>query len=91
MGWRRGQAYGQDLRDRVLAAPDLSLRQAAERFAVSPSYVAKVRDRLRHTGAMTPGPQHNHVAPRLTPLYAALRGRVAEAADATMTELRAWA
>lgn len=50
MGWRRGRAYGQDLRDRVLAATDLTLRQVAERFAVSPSYVSKVRARLRRTG-----------------------------------------
>ncbi len=32
---RRGQAYSQDLRERVLAADDLSARQAAARFGVS--------------------------------------------------------
>ena len=47
MAWRRGQAYGQDLRERVLGAAGLSLRAAAARFAVSPSYVSKVRARLR--------------------------------------------
>ena len=46
MAWRRGRAYGQDLRERVLAAADLSLRAAAARFAVSPSYVSKVRARV---------------------------------------------
>jgi hypothetical protein len=30
--WRRGQAYSQDLRDRVLAANELSARQTADRF-----------------------------------------------------------
>ena len=68
MAWRRGQAYGQDLRERVLGAAGLSLRAAAARFAVSPSYVAKVRARLRDTGEATPGPQRNHVPPRLAPL-----------------------
>lgn len=91
MGWRRGQAYGQDLRERVLAAADLTLRQAAERFAVSPSYVSKVRARLRNTGQATPGSQRNLVPPRLLPLHDALRARVAAEADGTVAELRAWA
>ena len=63
MSWRRGQAYAPDLRERVLAATDLTLRQAAERFAVSPSFVAKARARLRDTGQVTPGLQHNLVHP----------------------------
>src|ERR687897_391299 len=90
MAWRRGQAYGQDLRERVLGAWELSVRAAAVRFAVSPSYVAKVRGRLRRTGDTAPGPQRNHVPPRLAPLAEALRARVAAGADATLAELRAW-
>ena len=90
MAWRRGQAYGQDLRERVLGATGLSLRAAAARFAVSPSYVAKVRARLRRTGEATPGPQRNHVPPRLAPLADALRARVASGSDASLAELRAW-
>ncbi len=91
MAWRRGRAYGQDLRDRVLAAADLSLRAAAARFAVSPSYVSKVRARLRETGEATPGPQRNHVPPRLASVAEALRARVASGSDASLAELRAWA
>ena len=91
MAWRRGQAYGQDLRERVLGAWELSVRAAAARFAVSPSYVAKVRGRLRRTGDTAPGPQRNHVPPRLAPLAEALRARVASGSDATLAELRAWA
>jgi len=91
MAWRRGQAYGQDPRERVLGAAGLSLRAAAARFAVSPSYVAKVRARLRETGDTAPGPQRDHVPPRLAPLADALRARVAAGADATLAELRAWA
>jgi transposase len=90
MAWRRGQAYGQDLRERVLGAWELSLRAAAARFAVSPSYVAKARARLRGTGEATPGPQHNHVPSRLAALGDALRARVANGSDATLAELRAW-
>ena len=91
MAWRRGQAYGQELRERVLGAAGLSLRAAAARFAVSPSYVAKARARLRETGETTPGPQRNHVPLRLAPLGDTLRARVAAGADATLAELRAWA
>lgn len=90
MSRRRGQPYGADLRDRVLAAAGETIRVVAARFSVSPSYVAKVRARLRDTGAATPGPQCNHVRPRLEPFYDRLRARVAEQADATIAELRAW-
>jgi transposase len=90
MGRRRGQSYGQDLRDRVLAAVGEPIRVVAARFAVSPSYVSKVWSRLRKTGETTAGAQRNHVPPRLARLYEALRVRVAEQADATIAELRAW-
>jgi len=87
MAWRRGQAYGQDLRDRVLAWPDLTLVQVATRFGVSPSYVSKVRARLRDLGDATPGPQHNHVPLRLAPLTSALRAEIAARPD---VKLRSW-
>jgi transposase len=87
---RRGRPYGSDLRDRVLAATGETIRAVAVRFAVSPSYVSKVRARFRETGQATPGPQHNHVRPRLEPHYDVLRARVAEQTDATIAELRAW-
>ena len=90
MSRRRGQPYGADLRDRVLAATGEAIRVVAARFSVSPSYVSKVRARLRQTGQATPGPQHNHVRPRLEPFYDVLRARVAAQADATIAELRAW-
>ncbi|MFD2406724.1 hypothetical protein ACFSVK_14930 [Azorhizophilus paspali] len=59
MGWRRGQAYGQDLRDRVLAAEG-SIREVARRFAVSDSYVARARSR-QQLGQVSAGVQCNHV------------------------------
>jgi transposase len=91
MAWRRGKPYGQDLRDRVLAEGAAPLRAVAARFGVSPSFVSKVRARLRELGEPTPGPQHNHVTPRLAPVMAALRARVAAEPDATVAALRAWA
>ena len=90
MSRRRSRPYGADLRDRVLAATGETIGAVATRFSVSPSYVSKVRARWRETGETTPGPQHNHVRPRLEPFYDVLRGRVAEQADATIAELRAW-
>ncbi len=90
MAWRRGQPYGQDLRDRVLACRDLTLAQAAERFGVSRSYVSKVRARLREHGDAAPGPQHNHVPLRLEPLMSAVREQLKAQPDAKLRELRAW-
>jgi transposase len=90
MAWHRGQAYGQDLRDRVLACPDLTLVQVATRFGVSPSYVSKVRARLRTLGDAAPGPQHNHVPLRLAPLISAIRARIDAEPDVKLRELRSW-
>ena len=90
MAWRRGQAYGQDLRDRVLACPDLTLVEAATRFDVSPSYVSKVRARLRDQGDAAPGPQHNHVPLRLALLTDVVRAQVTADPDAKLRDLRAW-
>ena len=72
-----------------VAAMGETIREVATRFSVSPSYVSKVRARLRATGQATPGPQHNHVRPRLEPYYDVLRARVGEQSDATIAELRA--
>ena len=90
MAWRRGQAYGQDLRDRVLACPDLTLVQVATRFGVSPFYVSKARARRRDRGDPTPGAQHNRVPLRLAPLTSALRAQSDVRPDATLRELRSW-
>ena len=89
MGWRLGQAYGQDLRDRVLAAAG-AVRAVAARFGVSPSYVVKVRARARDHGDTMPGRQCNHVPARLAGLHDVLRARVATQGDATLAELCGW-
>jgi transposase len=90
MGWRRGQTYSQDLRDRVLAADHLTARQAATHFAVSPSYVVKARQRRARTGSVTPRPQKPPVAHKLVHLHAALQDRVENVPDATLAEHREW-
>ena len=87
MAWRRGQAYGQDLRDRVLACPDPTLVQVAPRFGVSPFYVSNARARLRQLGDPPPGAQHNHVPLRLAPLTSALRAQIDARLDATLLYL----
>ena len=72
MSWRKGQAYGQDLRDRVLAVPGV-LREVAERFGVSQAYVCRARARREKLGQTSPGAQHNHMPLRLAALEPALR------------------
>ena len=90
MAWRRGQALGQDLRDRVLADMGRPARAVAARFGVSASYVVKARQRLRDTGEASARPQRNRVPPRLAPHHGAIRAEVAERPSATVAELRAW-
>ena len=93
MAWRRGRAYSQDLRDRVLAAEaeGLSSRDVAEQFDVSPSYVIKVWQRRRRTGETSARPQRSHTPRKLSAAqHAAVRERVLEQRDATMAELRTW-
>ena len=52
MGWRSGQSYSQDLRDRVLGAVDggVAVRAAAVTFGVSIAYIYKALIRRRLTG-----------------------------------------
>jgi len=67
MSWRRGQAYAQHLRDRVLAAVDrgMEVYQAAPLFQVSVSWIYKALARRRDSGETTARPQINHVPPKL--------------------------
>ena len=89
MTWSRGQAYGQDLRDRVLAAQG-SIREVAERFVVSCSYVARVRSKRRRTGEDHAGVQCGHVRLRLAGLESALAAQVAASPDQTLAQLCHW-
>ena len=89
MSWRKGQAYGQDLRDRVLAVPGL-LREVAQRFGVSASYVSRARSRLSRLGQASAGAQCNHVPLRLAALKVPLLAQVALAPEQTLAQLCQW-
>jgi transposase len=89
MVWHIGQAYGQDLRSRVLNAKG-SIREVAARFGVSKSYVARVRSRRRRHGEDAPGMQCNHVPLKLGGLEQALANQVAAVNDWTLQQLCDW-
>jgi len=90
MAWQRGRSYSQDLRERVLAANDLSARQAADRFAVSVSYVIKARQRRDRTGALTTKPRGYRKPERVAGREELIRREVERRPSATLAELRAW-
>jgi transposase len=92
MLWRRGKAYGQDLRDRVFAAADVGtpVGEIAEMLLVSISYVSKALSRRARTGETTARPQRCHVPPKLASLYEAIREQVASTPDMTLEELKVW-
>lgn len=87
VSWRRGQAYSQDLRERVLAVDGLSARQAADRFGVSVSYVVKARQRRDRHGLLTPGAQRSWTPRKIGAHHAAIAAHVREHQDATLAEL----
>ncbi|RJG04939.1 hypothetical protein D3870_09935 [Noviherbaspirillum cavernae] len=89
MAWHPGQAYGQDLRDRVLNASG-SIAEVATRFRVSKSYVARARSRRHRLGDDTAGVQHNHVPLKLSGLEDVLAARVQAINDQTLEQLCQW-
>ena len=92
MSWRSGQAYSQDLRERILAAIDagMPVREAARVYRVSISYIYKAVIRRRRTGETSARSQRGHVGQKLAAYHEAIRGRVSVQPDATLEELRAW-
>jgi transposase len=92
MTWRSGQAYSQDLRERVLSAVDagMAVREAAPLFRVSISYIYKAMIRRRVTGETMARPQRCHMSQKLAIYHDAIRARVSAQPDATLDELRAW-
>lgn len=91
MGWKRGRAYSQDLRERVLEARDsgLTCREVAARFDVSVSSVVKVAARRDETGERTPGGRGK--PPRKLARYmTALKAHAADHPGATLADRRRW-
>jgi transposase len=92
MEWRRGRAYGQDLRDKMFAAIDRGIEpvEVAETFTVSVSWIYKALERRRTTGETTARPQRCHVPGKLDLHHDEIRARVAAVPDLTIAELRDW-
>lgn len=92
MSWRRGKAYSQDLRERVLAAVDggMAVAKTAALFKVSVSYIYKVRRQRQWTGETTARPQRCHLGRALAVYHDAIRAEVTARPDGTLNELRAW-
>jgi len=92
MGWKQGQAYHQDLRERVFQVADggTPVSGVAKLLRVSISYVSKVLSRRRRTGETTARPQCGHVRPKLAASHDAIRQRVNDVPDATLAELQVW-
>ena len=88
--WRRGRAYSQDLRDRVLSADGIGSGWVAGRFGVSASYVVKARQRRDRLGEVTSGAQRSHTPPKLAGRGDDITVQVARQPDMTLDELRAW-
>jgi transposase len=89
MSLKRGQEYGQDLRDRVLDAQG-PIRAVAERLSVSASYVSKAGSRLRLTGQRTTKPRGGQRKAILGGREELLQERLEAVKDATLEELRSW-
>lgn len=86
------RVYSQDLRQRVVDAVerrDGSIRQIAERFAVSLSFVVRLLQLKRRTGSVQPKPPGGGRRPALGPDdLARLKALVEQQPDATLEELR---
>lgn len=89
MAWRKGQAYSDDLRRRVLAAEG-SARVVAARFGVSVAYVLRARQRRDRHGELCARPQASRTPRRLAGLHEAIAAQVGARDDATLDELRTW-
>ena len=92
MGWVSGQAYSEDLRERVLAAVDRGGRvyEIAPLFGVSVSYIYKALGRRRRDGIATTLPRLGRPGRKLDGHLEALAAHVAAHPDAALVELVAW-
>ena len=84
------RAYSMDLRQRVLADCDRGrgTKAVAGKYAVSPAWVRRLKQRRRETGEIGPRKLGQPPGRRIAEHYERLRGLSAERPDATLTELR---
>jgi putative transposase len=80
-----------DLRERIVRAAEdgSSIREAARRFAVSPSAAIKLMQRIRTTGSAAPARFGGHRRALLAPHESDLRRLVEVRPDSTLAELQA--
>lgn len=93
MGWRSGQSYSQDLRDRVLGAVDggTAVRQVAATFGVSIAYIYKALIRRRLTGDAGINPNRGHTPRKLRPEQElALAAHIRSRPGITLAQVQAW-
>jgi transposase len=84
------QPYSLDLRQRVLADCDrgLSTRAVATKYSVSESWVRRLKQRRRETGAVGPRDAATGRKPSWPAYAERLRQAIAATPDATLEELR---
>ena len=77
-----------DLRRRIVRAVEngSSIRQAARRFAVSPSTAIKLMQRVRATGSAAPARYGGHRRPLLAPYEGDLRRLIEATPDVTLAQ-----
>ncbi len=85
------RAYSMDLRVRVLEAAEAgdTTAELAERFAVSPAWVRRLRQRHRDAGEVAPRKPKDPRVPKLRPHHDRIRELLAATPDMTLAELRA--
>jgi len=84
------RAYSVDLRVRVLdaAAAGETTAESAERFAVSPAWVRRLKQRHRASGEIAPRKAKDPRVPKLRDHQARIRELLAATPDLTLAELR---
>jgi transposase len=84
--------YSEDLRTRVVGAgaAGAARKEVAATFAVSVPTIERWLRRRRETGSLAPKPVPGPAAVKTDALLAALPGRLAARADATLAEQCAW-
>lgn len=84
------KAYSLDLRERVIAACDggRSAADVAARYAVSESFIEKLKRQRRERGTLAPKPHAGGRKPLLTEHDDALRALLKAKPDSTLEEVR---
>ena len=79
-----------EMRKRILNDIDngMTTAAAAQKWAVSTSFIAKLKRRVRETGSLEPTKPKTGPRPKLQPHYELLQHIVAKTPDATIEEIR---